>query len=266
MSILSKLIEHVSNFVDSNSTGREIYFRGQRSNHTLLPALLRNRAKYSNTISIIESHYYCDAWVMAGNDLKDTKNTWEILAQFQHYQIPTRLLDWSSSLISAIYFSIEKCLSCKYQNSDCKIKSDYCKGNPTIWLLDPQGMHKHLHKKDCFRDNCAVTIGVDNIIDYKDAFITLSKKWPYSDGPLFMEIPWRNDRIKSQKGYFTFHTNEKPLDEIAKKAKWLSKVEIQQDDKIDLISEFKLLGIREHDIYPDLLSLGQYVNRLFQDF
>jgi hypothetical protein len=112
MAAIQKIINQVRDFQTNVVEDHNVFFRGQRSEQKLLPSLLRNKSRYNQEIEIVENNLFCDAWVMGANELLENANSWELLAQFQHYQIPTRLLDWTSSLISAIFFSISNCLNC----------------------------------------------------------------------------------------------------------------------------------------------------------
>jgi hypothetical protein len=125
-------------------------------------------------------------------------------------------------------------------------------------------MHEEIHKEKNISKLSTITIGVDEIQDYKEAFITTKTEWEYKNGPVFLEIPWKNKRIISQKGYFTFHSTEIPIEELLDKDSGLLKIEIKRSDRTNIIEEFKILGVTEHDIYSDLTSLGQYFSRIFE--
>ena len=259
MSVLSRIIEEVGIFKNSRKNKSEdIYFRGQREKNQLIPSLLRIKNQ-DQSIDYYENIYYCDAWIMGASEFEKETSSWEILARFQHYQIPTRLLDWSSSLISAIYFSLEECLSCK-NKSKC-VSQDNCDGCPIIWILDPVRMHKELLPEQYQNKYAAITIGVDEISEYKDVFITNKKEWTLGNVPIFLEIPWKNERMSKQKGYFTFHPNLKELDKFDNSNTWLKKIKIDKNEIESIINEINIIGVNDHDIYSDLPSLGKYFNR-----
>ena len=198
---------------------------------------------------------------VAGSELKlDEISSWECLAIFQHYGIPTRLLDWSSSLINAIFFSIIDCVHCSKIKCNRPLKK--CNGYPCIWILDPDKMHEKLHP-GC--ENIAFTIGVDHIQQYDECYVVddNSSKWQYNSGPIFMEIPWTHPRIRRQKGYFTFHPNDTPLEEMVSEDGGLVKIELYKDLRDCVLDEFEVIGISEHDIYTDLASLSTYLKRKY---
>jgi len=138
-----------------------------------------------------------------------------------------------------------------------------CRGNPVIWVLDSQGMHEQLFPEDPISELSTITVGIDHIQDYKECFIIDRDKWKLTNGPVFLEIPWKNKRISSQKGYFTFHPKDKPLECYINNQRWLQKIVISQSDIEKIINALEIMGITEHDIYSDLSSLGQFLIRKY---
>ena len=103
MSALSYVIDIIHSKQQQKLLSEEIFFRGQREGHQLVPSLLRKHMKYKKSLARTENNFYCDAMVMGAKELSNVQDSWQALALFQHYEIPTRLLDWSSSLTSALF-------------------------------------------------------------------------------------------------------------------------------------------------------------------
>ena len=230
MSALSYLIETIKQKQDSGVLSDEIFFRGQRDSHALVPFLLRNVGKFKKDLPKTENNFFCDALVMGAAEMANAKNSWEQLALLQHYEIPTRLLDWSSSLTSALFFALLKCLKCD-RIHNCQRLRKSCEGNPVIWVLDPYKMHQAFYGGDpAAVVQLAVTIGVDAVPDYKTEFVVKeapANDWPYTAGPpIFMEIPWVSARMRSQKGYFTFHYSQEALENLVGERNGLVKIVI----------------------------------------
>jgi hypothetical protein len=122
-------------------------------------------------------------------------------------------------------------------------------------------MHKELLPEQYKNKYAAITIGVDEISEYKDVFITNEKEWTLGNAPIFLEIPWKNERMSKQKGYFTFHPNQKELDKFDNSNTWLKKIEINKNEIESIINEINIIGVNDHDIYSDLPSLRKYFNR-----
>ncbi len=263
MSAISYVLDIIRQKQRDGILGDIIYFRGQRENNELIPAFLRNSAHYTDTLFKVENNLYCDAKVIGASDLLGVRNSWEALALLQHYGIPTRLLDWSSSLTNALFFALIKCLQCAHV-SNCRKLKKACEGNPSIWVLDPTKMHEKLYPSNPI---AAITIGVDPIPDYEEEFVkqdvATSNKWPYKNGPIFIEIPWLNPRIRSQKGYFTFHSDDKPMEKYIDEKSGLVKIVIPKRYRKDVVAEFNALGINDHDIFTDLVSLASYIKRRY---
>jgi len=266
-SVLGTIIESIIDIMKEMEWDGEMYYRGEtKSHYKLVPKLLRNSDEYVNSIFLRENEIYCRTIVMAEKEAPVGASSWQTLALFQHYQLPTRLLDWSSSLITAIMFAIEPCLECKKTlcaTSEKCSKKDY---SPRIWILIPRLMHSNLHQKTSLEKLFAVTIGVDDnkIQDYLSIFVqnkNQESKWKYKNGPIFLEIPWNNPRIRAQKGFFTFHANATPLEDVPGSYKWLTRIEISRDLILTLKKEISLIGANEFDIYPDISNLAKYFDR-----
>jgi hypothetical protein len=257
MPTISDLISSIRKKQENEALStNNVYFRGQRSHDLLVPGLLRQPIDHAK-----ENQLFCDCLIMSGNDVTSHKSSWESLALFQHYGIPTRLLDWSSSLVHALYFAASKCLHCSYRK-ECKKSKKACHGNPTLWILDPEKMHEHLYPK---KELIAFTIGIDHIPDYSEFFVRKNRasRWPYKSGPIFVEIPWTNPRIKSQKGYFTFHAKDTPMDSLKTASSWLTKYEFNGKERGKLLDELETINIGENDIYTDLVSLARHLKHVY---
>lgn len=264
MSALSFLIEEISNKQKAGLLGA-VYFRGQNAKHTLVPRLLRADRKFKHSIDDTENMIFTDAWIMGATELAGTRNSWEALALFQHYEIPTRLLDWSSSLPSALFFAVQKCLSCDKQGKCEKLRKS-CNGNPVIWVLDPIKMHHRLHAGKPAGSLSAITIGIDQIQDYKEEFVikdASTNDWDYKAGPVFLEVPWMNARMRSQKGFFTFHYDDIPLENLLDETSGLIKIDLRKRYRSTIVEEFNALGLNEHDIFTDLVSLANFFKRRY---
>jgi hypothetical protein len=115
------------------------------------------------------------------------------------------------------------------------------------------------------------TIGIDDIEEYYEVFVKRTKTdWKYRKAPIFLEIPWTNNRITSQKGYFTFHSDDikktpQPLENLLKESKSLLRIEIEPSLKNELVEEYRVMGISEFDIFPDLSSIGRHTLRNLKD-
>ena len=127
-------------------------------------------------------------------------------------------------------------------------------------------MHQALYPADPIKDNLTITVGIDPLPEYKDEFVLKdwsTNTWPYKMGPVFLEIPWTDSRIRSQKGFFTFHANATPLEMQLDESSGLISISITKKYRSDIVQEFDALRINEHDIFTDLVSLANYFKRRY---
>lgn len=215
------------------------FFRGHsRDSFQLVPSLLRTPVAEET-----EHNLYHEFYARAHDLVPRTATSWERLAFFQHHGIPTRLLDWTESLGVAFFFALQPPLD-----------------HPHIWIVNAFRLN---------RDNGITTeprimmAGLDTIDDYHDCFIKADnpRPWPHRK-PMFLQIPWTTDRLRSQSGFFTFHPNAEQLDRVC--PKYLRKIEIS-DDAIGGIRKFlAAAGITEHTVFPDFVGLAGFLRSRYQ--
>lgn len=179
---------------------------------------------------------------------KSVKDPLELYALMQHYGLPTRLLDWTSSPLVALYFSLEN-------------------ESPTenaVWIMSPVDLNK-------------IAIGIEtNIVPKENIFHCYTKPWlpatlrdGYTDEvpahPFAFKHPLVNPRISAQKGCFTFHGSEHHgIEHYFEKSgnECLVKLILKEKkNRIEMLHQLYALGYREDDIYQDLNSLTRRILR-----
>ena len=224
------------------------FFRGQDSfiQHKLLPSLLREDFKTSRRIYSAS----CDKSFM--NSFKSRavacinflpQNDWEWMSTAQHYGLPTRMLDWSQSALSALFFAVE---NEKFEYADDEDTS-------VIWCLNPIA----LNEKTRFVEEYTV---IPNIIEQNQVFQTkLEEKFGIGKSsadiiyPIALICPASNRRINAQKGTFTlFPLNAKPLEEMDGMDDILVQIKINRESKQEIKKQLFEIGITYSNIYPDL--------------
>jgi len=146
------------------------------------------------------------------------------LITMQHYSAPTRLLDWTSSLLVALYFS------CNSENNS----------DGVIWIGNFAKINDSLQSPNNFHTNSQI----DN---FGDEIITLT-------------AGVSNERIIAQKGLFTSCTN--PLSDhmvLISKLGALVKVIIPKEIKVSVMQELFKMNINATTLFPGLDGLGKTI-------
>jgi len=207
-------------------------FRGESdSSRQLLPSLFRHNIRHDKQfykwqgieMDILES------FKRSGSRyLLDTENDiLEIIAQTRHFGLPSRLLDWSSNPLVALYFSVID----KY--------SEHNLSDGVVWFLTGQGW---------------ITDKFNTLKNLRSWF-----KNRHSYGILVYNPKKNNDRIIAQSGCFTIHkvpwtnTDVKSIYDTGfspHAGQFLEKIIIPGELKYSLRVELDRLGINHFSLFP----------------
>lgn len=165
-------------------------------------------------------------------------NILELLAQTRHYGLPSRLLDWSSNPLVALYFSV----SDKYLLDDMK--------DGVVWFLCGQAWIPN-------------TVKLNTLSDLRDWF-----KKTHNYGILVYNPRLNNPRIIAQSGCFTIHkvpTQNKSVTSVFDTGfspfagQFLEKIIIPADKKYKLRAELDRLGVNHFSLFPDGDGLAKFI-------
>ncbi|WP_392339152.1 FRG domain-containing protein [Moritella marina] len=239
--MLDEFLKSVSDASQDLCGDLPCWYRGHTdSSYTLLPTMLRKQISFNESLLFYD--YKSFARPLDGI----SKSNWQLMLDMQHYGIPTRLLDWTSSLGTALFFALK----------DNPL-------SPCIWLLCPTELSKS-------STGSRVIYDIDDIENgpptsrYKDFSIQfLITGETRISSPYAILAPFSNSRIAAQRGFFTVHGKsgfpiEKEYPSLVRKI----------DIPIALIEPLKrylnILGIDEFSLFPDHEGLSCYLRTKFQ--
>ena len=174
-------------------------------------------------------------------------NSYMALSVMQHYGLPTRLLDFSESFLTAIFFALEKYIQDPFKRVDSL---------PCIWVLYPdkfkfQEDENEKKVPEKYKSVQRLNNLVDNPKELSNGIV---------DDQFILSIaPYHNERIQSQQGCFViFPNDDKPdsnysqlyLDKHESAGCYLTKIIITDPNKIalSLIHE----GMKSSLFYPEI--------------
>lgn len=244
---IEELLRQVNEYRENNEV---LWFRGHKSYDYKLNSGLYRISKSKKTIRTQENNIF-NAFLNYGDGFCSSfpQNTnWNTLFLMQHYGLYTRLLDWTDSLITALYFAVH----------------DDSENNPCLWVLKPIKLNqncRHLYAEndEHYHEIGLVTIDtipkrVINYIEYYKDNLDISS---------FAIMPRRNnDRLVSQNGFFTVQGTENlPLEEEYKNkiGKCLFCIKLKREDINEYKNFLKLSGINYYSLYGGVDGLCKYI-------
>lgn len=225
------LVKEIKNL--KNKYGKQpIWFRGQENSEwSLLPSIQRGDLYTKETLITNDFYIYVN---QIEDNMPNKTNYAAWMSLMQHYGLPTRILDWSSSPLIACYFALEK-------NRDNN--ADAC-----IWVLIPRKINIHEGFGGCVYPVDAYT--VQQML--KPAFKSNAKiEDKFKDKIIACHSVEKNLRMYSQQSSFTVHNSNKRLEDMCD-SETLFKFVIPYKYKQDIYESVSILGISTSFIYPDM--------------
>lgn len=236
----------------------EIWFRGQQSGaHALLPGLYRPHIR---ALNYDEEDLLERFRMRATPHVDDALDEWGWYFLAQHYGIPTRLLDWSGSLVTAVYFAIAEFVDIRDRRpyDDARASRSARKhiddASPCVWVLDAGA----LNANSC-GDNGVFTVGGPYTKKYLP--VEIKKQVPKNAAPLGILPPHSNPRLIAQNGFFTIHGHTTDsVETVASRSHGtvrLGKIRIDRNAVYNVWREIEIMGSDRATIFPGLEAIAQ---------
>jgi hypothetical protein len=247
-------------------------YRGQTNpDNSLIPAMFRDLSPDIDREKVleIERDIYRDfldrGRVYLAEEFK-TENQWELLCFAQHYGVPTRLLDWTTSPLVGLYFATVNLMPQVGERSDAVL---WCM-NVSLTLNPKTGTdHSYMRAVRASTLPNNLHLFSEHPGD-EEAPQAMEEQYPFA----VLQAPDISYRIKNQWGLFSVSTANCPefFDQSKDFEKLyeincgynidrplLLKLLIPQDYKLKIREELDHIGITPDRIFPDLDGLGMYL-------
>jgi hypothetical protein len=230
---------------------KELWFRGQSDvEFGLVAKYWRDEYKRAN-----EAEMRLE-FMSVGHPLAPGGNSgdhWYWYFLMQHYGCPTRLLDWTTNPLVALYFAVRKCKE----------------HDAAVWVLDPWRWNR-AHVKNLYgpaipgwKETEPYLLELEDAFDSEVAEKQTNKKWPIAIEPSHIDR-----RIAAQGSKFVlFGKCKNMLDSPAINRKQkdrgkhaiVDRIVIPRGRAESILSELNSLGVNQRSLFPDLEGLGQHI-------
>lgn len=242
-----KTIDELLGFITElkSENGQRLWFRGVADERwELVPSIQRTKDRIKSERYITNDFYIKARQVMEHAPEKKNYSAW--MSIMQHFGLPTRLLDWSSSPLVATFFAVEQFST--HPNSDA-----------CVWVLAP----RLLNRVEGFGD-CIYPVDADTVQSMLlPAFKERGHVKELENKIIACHSTENNLRMYSQQSNFTIHNTYRKLQDIPEKD-MLYKIIIPSEERIRLLHNLEIFGITESFIYPDLDHISGDIKRQYR--
>lgn len=226
----------------------EFWYRGQKNwNWRLDPGI---RRPLNNVDEKKELEYLYQFRQVAAPKFNSLQlDIWGWITYAQHHALPTRLLDWSTQPLIALYFACE--------NEDEKRQDSKIETKPAseidgaFYILLPRELNLKAIEDNsqlkCIREEGLPPLLVE---DNKDLDPYHPKNGTEYNPPIAVRAPLLFERIIFQSGTFTIHPPTSPKTDGFEGC--IHKLRIPAECKSKIRDELAILGISPYSIYRDL--------------
>jgi len=212
--------------------GQTVWFRGHGlSTWELVPSLARNPAHLLAENAVTKRFMQNATPHLKAAIMRE----WEWMFLMQHHRAPTRLLDWTESPLTAMYFAVSEALHT---------------GNvAAVWCLDPVALNREANLSFDFEQEIPAFGNDKNLESYLPSRV---KDDPTKLQPIAIMGPRNTPRMAAQLGTFTInHRLHTPIEQIGKQKhvwRWL----VPPTAKSNVMRELSILGVSALTVFPEL--------------
>jgi hypothetical protein len=268
----------------------QVWFRGQRNpGHGLQPSLYRegtwkNLLKNESSprpVDDFEDNLFSELFNLEHelridftsfghllNEANHAKTPIDWYFLMQHHGLPTRLLDWTTNALAALFFALEG-----YRN---EVESAIAGGEQpsaviSVWMMDAYWIADALSNDW----SSPILAWSEDAARYVPPLETLADKMNDSQAlvpshAMPIEPPAMHPRVASQEGRFVIFGRVRdlldeeirlePLDDCMRIEELrLEQLKLRVDDADDLMQDLAQLGVSRRTLFPDLAGLADFI-------
>ena len=269
--IVSQASEIADSWLASPDGPQELWYRGHGlSNYQLVPSLYReDNMGFADVESSVVYRFTSLAHPLTQHEFSD----WEWYFLARHHSIPTRLLDWTESLIVAVRFALaDYCATLGDRNTLDQERRKKPKASifdeisPCVWVLEAGTLNHFTMGEDA-----TLIPGDETTNVYLPDRLKPQRKrsrFPIAIAPLRS-----NPRLAAQRGAFTLHgSDRRPLEHLLGKRSGpkqasergkhrqevlLAKIILDRSRLAHLVHELEIAGVDRFGLFPDLDHVGE---------
>lgn len=170
------------------------------------------------------------------------------LILMQHFGLPTKLLDWSMGVFTALYFAVSE---------DRQDKS------ASLWALEPVKLNRRMTADPATGVFHHEAQEVEDLVDM--AFQRYLKRRNVGHRILAMTGPELDLRMLVQWAVFTIHATDKPIEELPDHGNFAAEIIIPAEDRHPLRHALRIAGLSRSRLFPDLQSLAEDLGRIHKN-
>lgn len=210
----------------------QVWFRGHaQSDWQLVPSAHRRHPILESQFA---NHFRHRAPALSA-DCPEHKDYVSWLPLMQHYGLPTRLLDWTESLLVAAFFAIQP---------------KQISSNASIWFLAPGNFNEQ-------SIGYMIPFLTDDRITPLVTSAFTGRTNPDCHHSVAVLAPRTDKRMAAQLGNYTIHGTREALEAHPNSSRFLARIFIPSISLGKIKSDLLVSGIKRSSLFPDLSNLAQ---------